>query len=219
MPSHHDSVSILGASSGSACCARIVLWVSQMSLFSAETEDPAIDDLAGLLAAQGQSVHTPVGARVSVVVAELWRAQAICLDIEETGLESEIGESEEGSPLARSEANPRLTALHRRWSSGAVKAVPDGWTPSPRALRLWVLAAGRPEGVHYVLGLDPHAPDTHAPLATSLMRVGIAPTLVGAQGRAPALRITGRKRCARLLETVGGPPRDPEAELAWPTSG
>ncbi|GAC57042.1 hypothetical protein GOHSU_15_00350 [Gordonia hirsuta DSM 44140 = NBRC 16056] len=188
-----------------------------MSLFSAETEDASIDDLAGLLAAQGQSVHTPVGARISVVVPDTWRAQAICLDIEETGIEAEVGRSDEGSPLARTEANPRLTALHRRWSAGAVKTVPDGWTPSPRALRLWVLASGRPEGVHYVLGLDPHAPDTHGPLATALMRVGIAPTLVGAHGRHPALRVTGRKRRNRLLETVGGPPLDPDAEAAWPT--
>lgn len=188
-----------------------------MSLFSAETDDAAIDDLAGLLAAQGQSVHTQVGARVSAVVADLWRAQAICRGIRDTGLDAEVGESEEGSPLARSEANPRLTALHRRWSSGAVKAVPEGWTPSPRALRLWVLAAGRPEGIHYVLGLDPHAPDTHAPLATSLMRIGIAPTLVGVNGRQPALRVTGRKRRTRLLETVGAPPLDPGAQAAWPT--
>ena len=190
--------------------------VSQMSLFSAETEDPAIDDLAGLLAAQGQSLHTPMGARVSVVVADRWRAQAICADIRALGFDAEVAESEEGRPLARTEANPRFTALHRRWTSGAVKTVPEGWVPSPRALRLWVLAAGRPDGAHYALGLDPHAPDTHAALSTALMRVGIAPTLVGTNGAHPALRITGRKRHARLLETVGAPPLDPAAEASWP---
>ncbi len=188
-----------------------------MSLFSAETEDPAIDDLAGLLAAQGQSLHTAVGARISVVLDARWRGEAICADIVATGIDAELLESEEGSPLARTEANPRLTALHRRWSTGAVKTVPEGWTPSPRALRLWVLAAGRPEGPHYVLGLDPHAPDTHGPLATALMRLGIAPTLVGSHGHSPSLRITGRKRRARLLETVGGPPPGPQARAAWPT--
>ncbi|MEZ5212552.1 hypothetical protein [Gordonia sp. (in: high G+C Gram-positive bacteria)] len=191
--------------------------MSQLSLFSAETEDPAIDDLAGLLAAQGQSTHMAFGARVSVVVAARWRAQAICDDIRATGLEAEIAESEEGSPMARTEANPRLTALHRRWSAGAVKTVPEAWAPSPRALRLWVLASGHPEGAHYVLGLDPHAPDTHGPLATALMRVGIAPTLVGSGGQHPALRVTGRKRRTRLLETVGGPPPVAEAYASWPT--
>lgn len=188
-----------------------------MSLFSAETEDPAIDDLAGLLAAQGQSLHTQFGARVSVVVDAQWRAAAICADISATGIDAEFIESDEGSPLARTEANPRLTALHRRWSTGAVKTVPEGWMPSPRALRLWVLAAGHPDGAHYVLGLDPHAPDTHGPLSTALMRIGIAPTLVGSHGNSPSLRITGVKRQARLLETVGAPPLDPEAIAAWPS--
>lgn len=188
-----------------------------MSLFSAETEDPAIDDLAGLLAAQGQSLHTATGARVSVVVGDQWRALAIVGDIVATGILADVAASDEGTPIARTEATPRLTALHRRWSTGAVKTVPDGWTPSPRALRLWVLAAGRPEGAHYVLGLDPHAPDTHGPLATALMRVGIAPTLVGAQGHSPCLRITGRKRRARLLETVGAAPGDVGAQACWPT--
>lgn len=188
-----------------------------MSLFSAETEDPAIDDLAGLLAAQGQSLHTPVGARISVVVPDLWRAQAISADIQAIGFEAEVAQSEDGRPLARTEANPRFTALHRRWTSGAVKTVPEGWTPSPRALRLWVLAAGRPDGAHYALGLDAHAPDTHAGLATALMRIGIAPTLVGTNGAHPALRITGRKRRTRLLETIGASPPGAEAASAWPS--
>ncbi|MFT3660899.1 MAG: hypothetical protein QM809_05740 [Gordonia sp. (in: high G+C Gram-positive bacteria)] len=191
--------------------------MSQFSLFSAETEDPAINDMAGLLAAPGQSLHTPFGARISVVVADRWRAEAICAEIVPTGIEAEVTESEEGSPLARTEANPRLTALHRRWSAGAVKTVPEQWTPSPRSLRLWVLAAGRPEGPHYVLDLDPHAPDTHAPLSTALIRVGIAPTLVGAKGRQPSLRITGRRRQARLLEMIGVPPEDPAAVAEWPS--
>lgn len=191
--------------------------MSQLSLFSAETEDPAIADLAGLLAAQGQSVHTATGARVSVVVPAAWRATAICAEILRTGLQAEEALSEEGNPLARSEVTPRLTALHRQWSSGAVKSVPEGWLPSPRALRLWVIAAGAPDGVHYQLGLDPSAPDTHAPLSTALMRVGIAPTLVGVRGANPALRITGRKRRTRLVETVGEPPAGLDAAAAWPT--
>lgn len=216
-----------------------MIHVGQLSLFSAETQEPAIDDLAGLLAGPGQSMHSAMGARISVVVPDLWRAEAICADILLTGIDAECVWSDENSPparaesnfvrartesdfalargeanlaLARTEANPRLTVLHRAWSAGAVKAVPDGWSPSARALRLWVLAAGHRDGLHYVLGLDPHAPDTHAPLATSLMRVGIAPTLISHRGH-PALRITGRKRIGRLLENIGAPP--PGAD-EWP---
>ena len=40
----------------------------------------------------------------------------------------------------------------------------------------------------YLLGLDPQAPDTQSPLASALMRVGIAPTLIGTRGSRPALR-------------------------------
>lgn len=60
--------------------------------------------------------------------------------------------------------------------------MPADWVPSPRALRLWAIAAGRREEDRYLLGLDPHAPETHSPLATALMRAGIAPTLVGTRG-------------------------------------
>lgn len=186
-----------------------------MSLFSAEIEDPAIADLAGLLAAQGQSMHTSWGARVSVVVADQWRAEAICQEIVDAGLEAEIVASEEGHPIARTEANPRITALHRAWTAGAVKSVPEGWTPTPHALRLWTLAAGRPDGPHYCLGLDPGAPDTYANLSTSLMRVGIAPTLVGTRGGSPGLRISSHKRITRLLENIGIAP-DGAPEGIWP---
>ncbi|MCF8588676.1 hypothetical protein [Gordonia liuliyuniae] len=189
--------------------------MSQMSLFSADTEDPVIDDLAGLLAGQGQSVHTNLGARVSIVLGAQWRADEIAADIMATGLDAQTLISDEGSPIARTEANPRITALHRRWSSGAVKAVPEGWTPSARALRLWVLASGRFDGPHYVLGLDPSAPETHAPLSTALMRVGIAPTLIGVRGSQPALRVSGRKRLTRLAETVGTQPDD-APDGVWP---
>lgn len=189
--------------------------VSQMSLFSAEIEDPAIADLAGLLAAQGQSVHTSWGARVSVVVADEWRADAICREITDAGLEAEIVTSEEGHPIARTEANPRITALHRAWTTGAVKSVPEGWTPTPHALRLWTLASGHQDGAHYFLGLDAGAPDTYAKLSTSLMRVGIAPTLVGTRGSNPGLRISSHKRITRLLENIGIAP-EAAPDGVWP---
>ena len=83
-------------------------------------------------------------------------------------------------------------------------------------MRAWTLAAGSPEADRYLLGLDQHAPDTHSPLASALMRVGIAPTLIGTRGARPALRISGRRRLSRLVETVGEPPEGSEALAAWP---
>ena len=120
------------------------------------------------------------------------------------------------NPLVRTGMDNRLTGLAREWTRGAVKTVPAQWLPGPRELRAWALADGRPEADRYLLGLDPHAPDTHAALAAALMRVGIAPTLIGTRGSRPALRISGRRRLSRLVETVGEPPGDTDAFAQWP---
>ena len=102
------------------------------------------------------------------------------------------------------------------WTRGAVKTVPSAWLPGSRELRIWVLAAGDADADRFLLGLDPHAPDTHSPLASALIRVGIAPTLIGTRGGHPALRISGRRRLTRLVENVGEPPGDTEAFAHWP---
>lgn len=191
--------------------------MSQLSFFSAESVPARITDLTGVLAATGQIIVTHDGARLSVVVDQLWRAGALAELIDETGLQSEIGRTEEDTPLVRTAADPRLLVVAAQWTRGAVKTVPPGWLPGPRELRAWTLAAGRPEGDdRYLLGLDPHAPDTYSPLAAALMRVGIAPTLIGTRGSHPALRISGRRRLSRLVENVGEPPPGSEALSQWP---
>lgn len=191
--------------------------MSQLSFFSAESTPPAVDDLAGLLAAPGQVVIVAGGARVSVVVDRLWRAQAIADMIADCGITPEIADTDEGHPLVRSVPTPDLLPTARSWTRGAVKAVPVGWTPGPRALRAWALASGRlaADGSRFAFGLDPHAPDTHPVLAESLMRVGIAPTLAGARGSTPELRVTGRRRLGRLVDTVG---EAPPGVVEWPTT-
>ncbi|MDH6284414.1 hypothetical protein M2284_005139 [Rhodococcus sp. LBL1] len=192
--------------------------VAQLSFFSAESVPPMVTDLGGLLAAQGQVVTSKEGARVSVVVDSLWRAEAIAELMREADLDAEIGRSEEGRPLVRTATVPQLTALAAQWTRGAVKAVPEGWIPGAREQRAWVLASGRVEadGQRYVLGLDPHAPDTHVVLAQSLMRAGVAPTIVGIRGSSPGLRISGRRRLMHLAENIGRPPEDPDARRNWP---
>jgi hypothetical protein len=190
--------------------------VSQLSFFSAESVPPAVADLTGVLAAAGQVVMVGGGARLSVVVEELWRARALADMITEAGLEAEITRTEEDTPLVRTAVDVRLVGIATDWTRGAVKTVPPQWLPGPRELRAWTLAAGVPEADRYLLGLDPHAPDTHSPLASALMRVGIAPTLIGTRGSRPALRISGRRRLSRLVENVGEPPDDIDALSAWP---
>jgi hypothetical protein len=190
--------------------------VSQLSFFSAESVPPAVADLTGVLAAAGQVVMVGGGARLSVVVEELWRARALAEMMTEAGLDAEITHTEEDTPLVRTAVDVRLVGIAAEWTRGAVKTVPPQWLPGPRELRAWTLAAGVPEADRYLLGLDSHAPDTHSPLASALMRVGIAPTLIGTRGSRPALRISGRRRLSRLVENVGEPPDDIEALSAWP---
>ncbi|GAB3007694.1 hypothetical protein MBOU_52770 [Mycobacterium bourgelatii] len=190
--------------------------VSQLSFFAAESVPPAVADLSGVLAASGQIVTVGSGARISVVVDELWRATALAEMIREAGLVPEITRTDEQTPLVRTAVDPSLSRVAAEWTRGAVKTVPLRWLPGPRELRAWTLAAGSPEADRYLLGLDPHAPDTHSPLASALMRVGIAPTLIGTRGARPALRISGRRRLSRLVENVGEPPDDAEALAAWP---
>jgi hypothetical protein len=194
--------------------------VSQLSFFSAESVPPAVTDLTGILAAPGQAVlvgsGSDVAARLSVVVDAVWRAQALAEMITEAGVESEIARTDENTPLVRTAVDARLVRIASDWTRGAVKTVPPQWLPGPRELRAWTLAAGTPEGDRYLLGLDPHAPDTHSSLASALMRVGIAPTLIGTRGARPALRISGRRRLSRLVENVGEPPGDVDAFTQWP---
>ncbi len=190
--------------------------MSQLSFFSAESVPPAVADLTGLLAAAGQVVNAGGGARLSVVVEDLWRAAAIAEMITAVGLQAEITRTEEDTPLVRTAVDVRLAPVAAAWTRGAVKTVPPQWLPGPRELRAWTLAGGQPEADRYLLNLDPHAPDTHSPLASALMRVGIAPTLIGTRGSRPALRISGRRRLLRLVENVGEPPEGLDALAAWP---
>ena len=196
--------------------ALTVVDVSQLSFFSAESVPPAVSDLTGVLAAAGQIVMVGGGARLSVVVDRVWRAQALGQMIHEAGLTAEITVTDENTPLVRTAVETGLRPIAVEWTRGAVKTVPPLWLPGPRELRAWILAAGVPEADRYLLGLDPHAPDTHSPLASALMRVGIAPTLIGTRGTRPALRISGRRRLSRLVENVGEPPEVAEALPFWP---
>lgn len=154
---------------------------------------------------------------MSVVVEQLWRATALAEMIHEAGLEPEITRTDEDTLLVRAAVDPLLCGIAAQWTRGAVKTVPPRWLPGPRELRAWTLAAGRPETDRYLLGLDPHAPDTHSSLAVALMRVGIAPTLIGTRGARPALRISGRRRLSRLVESVGEPPDGAKALSQWPS--
>jgi hypothetical protein len=121
--------------------------------------------------------------------------------------------TESGATALRSAFRCDLVGLATAWTHGAVKAVPAEWQLDGAALRLWVLSAGRPDGRGgYLLALDTHAPQTHLPLIAAATRLGISPARVG---RGAALRISGTRRIARLVELVG--PAPPQlAPTDWP---
>jgi len=192
-------------------------FVRQLSFYSADAHPPRVADLAGLLCGPGQAVrfgHSGA-ARLSVVVVDRWRVLALQDVCAERGVQAEVATSAEGNPLLRTAFRTDLSGLTAEWTRGAVKAVPDGLELTGPILRVWVITCGVRDSSGYLLGLDPHAEDTHEPLAVALARAGLAAVLVGARGAHPAMRLTGRRRLARLLELVGDPPPGTPADT-WP---
>ena len=186
--------------------------VSQLSLFSADLTPPQLSDLGGLLAAHGQIAAGPGGFRLSILLADQWRAEALLRECRVRDVTAEVVAGSDGptadgpasdsrpadsrspdreppdekppdrqwpdspSPAAagdgsrtatvfRSQRTSVLADLAAAWTRGAVKAVPVGLTLTPGLLRCWTIAAGQPAAVGFLLGLDPHAPDTYEPLA------------------------------------------------------
>ena len=191
--------------------------MSQLSLFSADLTPPQLSDLGGLLAAHGQIVTGVGGVRLSILLADSWRAEALLRECRVRDVRAEViagadrvvGADPIAATVFRSQFSELLAGLAQEWTRGAVKAVPAGLTLTPGLLRCWTIAAGRPADIGFLLGLDPHAPDTYEPLAAVCAAAGLAGSLLGVRGGGPAVRIVGYRRCARLAEMIGTPP--PEA--------
>ncbi|HZM66989.1 MAG TPA: hypothetical protein VFC16_11925 [Nakamurella sp.] len=191
--------------------------MSQLSLFSADLTPPQLSDLGGLLAAHGQIVTGVGGVRLSILLADSWRAEALLREcrVRDVGAEviagadRVVGADPIAATVFRSQFSELLAGLAQEWTRGAVKAVPAGLTLTPGLLRCWTIAAGHPADIGFLLGLDPHAPDTYEPLAAVCAAAGLAGSLLGVRGGGPAVRIVGYRRCARLAEMIGTPP--PEA--------
>lgn len=192
--------------------------VEQLSFFSAQARRPRIDDLAGVLCGPGQTVGFGRGtaARLSAVVDASWRARCLVEACAERGVAAELDHSDEGHPLIRTAFRADLTGLAGQWSRGAVKAVPEDFRPDGAVLRVWTLAAGMAEPAGFRLGLDPHAPETHVPLADALTACGIAARFLGPRAGGPALRVHGKRRLERFAELVGPPP---DGASGWPRPG
>jgi hypothetical protein len=189
--------------------------MSQLSLFGAAAREPALVDLEGLLAGNGQVVRRGDAARVSVVVEDSWRVAVLADELHAVlGLTAEIGPAETGTTVGTPWL-PGLRAIADDWTLGAVKCPPTGWALDGSRLRWWALSSGRSTAGMYTLALG--ASDEHAWLAvgSALSMVGVPGVLVGPRADGPAYRIVGRRRLGRLLELVGDPPAGAPDD-AWP---
>jgi hypothetical protein len=193
--------------------------VAQLSFYSAEANPPDRSDLAGLLCGPGQLVSFGgVTARLSVPLAQTWRGRALVGELADRGVEATLYSTADGL-LLRTAFRRDLTALAAAWTDRStdrdVKTAPAGMSLAGRALRLWVLAAGGWVDGSYLLGLDRDAPGTYEQLTRAVTACGLPASPYRPPGEGPGLRISGRRRLARLAELVGRPPC-PAAESHWP---
>ncbi|MBB4687752.1 hypothetical protein [Amycolatopsis jiangsuensis] len=195
-----------------------------ISLFSAEATGPGLADLAGLLCCQGQVTEFGrTAARLAVVVEEPWRAGVLARECRSRGADAQVTVAECGRPQVRTSFRVDLLEFADRWlrpghtgpeEHDSGKAVPGGFRLSGAMLRMWALAAGRPEAGGYLLGVDPLAPLMHEELVAALVPLGVQARLLGPRAETPAVRISGRRRLDGLLELIGDAPAG--AEDVWP---
>jgi hypothetical protein len=187
----------------------------QFSLFGAEAADPAVADLDGLLLAGGDWVRTDrnTSARLSVLVAAQWRADALQAELLDRGLASDTAIAPGSLIAVRTEITELLVTQASRWTRGASQRVPDDLELRPSGLRLWAIATGRADESGYLLAMaDPDGP-VHRAGGGQLAKLNVAAVDVGVRG-GPGWRITSAKRLRRLAELIGEPPAG--AQGNWP---
>jgi hypothetical protein len=187
----------------------------QLSLFGIEAITPTPDDLAGLLAGPGQVVRMGGTARVSVVVDQRWRAVALVGELRERGFAATCVATVDEHLGVRTPYSSALAPLAAAWLRGALKWPPPGFTVNGRRLRLWMIAAGYRDGSDVTLRLGRCEDSVEITMQRALGAVGLAADILAGTARSgPALRMTGRRRLARLAEIIGDAPAS-APEGAW----
>ncbi len=182
----------------------------QMSLFEADGAEPTVDDLDGLLFGPGHVVNRSGTARVSVLTADAWRAEALVTAFGARGLGGEYNVSRDTDHglqfVARTDFTSELEPLAHRWSPSAIHR--GSLTKlTATALRIWVIAAGRPTDSGYLLPLAGSEEVRWSVSGGALASLGVAGALIGVRSGEPAYRISSHKRLSRLAVLVGEPPR------------
>jgi hypothetical protein len=188
--------------------------MSQFSLFGAAAAEPSLDDLDGVLLAGGLWVRNGHAARLSIVVADRWRADALSaeFDVRTIGGEDDVVPAEGGYGVRTAFTN-RLTPVAARWLRGANQGPPPGFALNAAGLRLWALANGRSDPAGYLLGTARSDDVIHSAAGAQLSRLGVAAVSVSARG-GPGWRVTSLKRIRRLAELLGAAPEGGAPD--WP---
>lgn len=187
----------------------------QFSLFGAAAAPPVLDDLDGVLLAGGHWARIGGTARLSIVVADAWRAEALADEFAERKV-AELGRSREsvqGGWVARTSFSTALAPHAARWTRGANEGPPLGFELTPGGLRLWAIAAGRADDAGFLLATAEARDVMHVIAGAQLSRLGLAAVSL-TQRPGPGWRVTSIKRLRRLAELLGEPPAG--AELEWP---
>jgi hypothetical protein len=178
----------------------------QFSLFGAAAAEPSLADLDGVLLAGGHWVRSGDTARLSVVVADRWRADGVAAEYDVRGVAGDdaVVPAEEGWS-ARTAFTAGLAEQAARWTRGANEGPPREFSLTAGGLRLWALAAGRPDEGGFLLGTPRIETVLHLSAGAQLSRLGMAAVSIGVRG-GPGWRITSAKRIRRFVELVGPPP-------------
>jgi hypothetical protein len=188
--------------------------VTQFSLFGAEATAPTLADLDGLLLAGGHWVLGRDGARLSIVVADRWRADELAAAFAARGVAGPepVVPAEAGFGV-RTGFDQQLSAAAGRWRRGANEGLPAGFRLEAGGLRLWAVAAGRRDEPGYLFGTAAADDPRHTAAGAQLARLGVAAVSLGVRG-GPGWRITSARRLRRLVELLGPAPAGGAAD--WP---
>ena len=191
--------------------------MTQYSLFGADAARPALEDLDGLLLAGGQWVRSGAAARLSVVVTDRWRAEALHAAFTERGVAgADAVIASTAGYAARTAFTDALTSYAARWTHGSRRGLPPDFALTAGSLRLWAIAAGRPDEAGYLLGTPGADEPTHRTAGAHLARLGVAAVALSRRGaRVPhGWRVTSARRLRRLVELLGPAPEGGAA--SWP---
>ena len=189
--------------------------MSQFSLFGAAAATPELADLDGVLLAGGHWVRTGPSARLSIVVAHRWRADALADEFDVRRVGGDTVAAEDGWSV-RTAFSTDLMPHATRWSRGANEGPPPGFELTAAGLRLWTIATGRADEAGFVLGTARADSALHLAAGAQLSRQGLAAISLSLRP-GPGWRITSARRLRRFAELVGAAP--PESAHDWPGGG